>query len=87
MKLSNGIDLEIRKSFYNKSKVQEDGITHIIDTTTNYPVYQFGMAKNYFDIEDKSEVVKEIIGDLQSTIEKLQQMLEQDRQKSGQNER
>ena len=41
----NGMTIEIQKTYYNKSKVQEDGITHIIDTEHNYPVYQFGMAK------------------------------------------
>ena len=44
----NGVQIEIKKSWYNKSQLQEDGITHIIDTEHQYPVYQFGLAKNYF---------------------------------------
>ena len=27
-------------SYYNKTKVQEDGITQIVDTSKQYPVYQ-----------------------------------------------
>lgn len=74
MQLSNGMELEIIKNWYNKTKVQEDGITHVVDPE-KHTVYQFGMAKNYFDVEEKSEVVKQIINDLESTIRQLQQML------------
>ena len=80
MQLDNGVEMKIKKSWYNRSHVSEDGVTHIIDTEHNYPVYQFGMAKNYFDIEDKTVVVEMIISDLKSTIEKLQQMVKQDRE-------
>lgn len=73
MKLKNDMQIEIQKTWYNKTRVQEDGITHIVDPT-QYPAYQFGMAKNYFDIEDKSEVVSRIIEDLESTIQQLRLM-------------
>lgn len=86
MQLDNGVEMEIKKSWYNKSHVQADGVTHIIDTEHNYPVYQFGMAKNYFDIEDKAVVVETIISDLKSTIEKLQQMVKQDRENNMERE-
>lgn len=86
MKLDNGVEMEIKKSWYNKSQVQADGITHIIDTEHSYPVYQFGMAKNYFDIEDKAVVVETIISDLKSTITKLQQMLIQDKESNRERE-
>lgn len=77
----NDIEIEIRKSFYNKSHVQEDGITHIIDTEHNYPVYQFGMAKNYFDIEDKQDVVRNIVSDLKSVVSELERLLETEKDK------
>lgn len=77
----NDIEIEIRKSFYNKSHVQEDGITHIIDTEHNYPVYQFGMAKNYFDIEDKQDVVRNIVSDLKSVVSELERLLEIEKDK------
>lgn len=79
MTLKNGMEMEIKKSWYNKTKVQEDGVTHIVDPT-QYTVYQFGVAKNYFNIESKQEVVQQIIGDLQSTISQLQEMLRQDKE-------
>lgn len=78
MKLNNGAELEIHKTWYNITKVQPDGITHITDTEHQYPVYQFGMAKNYFDIEDKVVVVDAIIADLKTTIQQLEQMKQKD---------
>lgn len=78
MKLNNGAELEIHKTWYNKTRVQEDGVTHITDPTP-YTVYQFCMDKNYFDIEEKSKVVEAIIADLQTTIEQLQAMVDKER--------
>ena len=74
----NGVQIEIKKSWYNKSQLQEDGITHIIDTEHQYPVYQFGLAKNYFDIEEKSDVIKIIIKDLEGMIQTLGELLEKE---------
>ena len=71
----NDMQIEIKKSWYNKSQLQEDGITHIIDTEHQYPVYQFGLAKNYFDIEEKSDVIKMIIKDLEGMIQTLGELL------------
>lgn len=80
MTLNNGAEMEIKKSWYNKAKLQDDGVTYITDTEHQYTVYQFGMAKNYFDTENKEEVVGMIIEDLQSTILQLQQMLEKEKE-------
>lgn len=74
----NDIQIEIKKSWYNKSQLQEDGITHIIDTEHQYPVYQFGLAKNYFDIEEKSDVIRTIIKDLEGIIQTLGELLEKE---------
>ena len=74
----NGVQIEIKKSWYNKSQLQEDGITHIIDTEHQYPVYQFGLAKNYFDIEEKSDVIRTIIKDLEGIIQILGELLEKE---------
>lgn len=74
----NGVQIEIKKSWYNKSQLQEDGITHIIDTEHQYPVYQFGLAKNYFDIEEKSDVIRTIIKDLEGMIQTLGELLEKE---------
>lgn len=72
----NGIEIRIHKSWYNKSIVQEDGVTHTINTEHQYPVYQLGLSKNYFDIDDKNEVVDSIISDLKQVVEKLEQLRE-----------
>ncbi len=74
----NDMQIEIKKSWYNKSQLQEDGITHIIDTEHQYPVYQFGLAKNYFDIEEKSDVIRTIIKDLEGMIQALRELLEKE---------
>ena len=82
----NDMQIEIKKSWYNKSQLQEDGITHIIDTEHQYPVYQFGLAKNYFDIEEKSDVIKMIIKDLEGMIQTLGELLEKENVKEKDSE-
>lgn len=77
MNIGNNIDVEIRKTWYNKTIVQEDGITHIVDPK-QYIAYQFGMAKNYF-LEDKKEVVKEVIKDLRIAANQLENALENEK--------
>lgn len=78
MDLGNGIDLVIRKSYYNKTKVQEDGVTQVVDTDTQYPLYQLQVSKSYFDTDSESEVVDKIIDDLQSSIEILRKIREKE---------
>lgn len=73
----NGMTIEIRKTYYNKSKVQEDGITHIIDTEHRYPVFQFGIAKNYFDIDDKNELLSILSKDLKDIASELEKQIEE----------
>lgn len=75
----NGMELEIAKTYYNKSKVQEDGITHIIDTEHNYPVYQFGMAKNYFDIDDKNDLLELLVDDLRNIANELEKQIDKEK--------
>ena len=74
----NDMQIEIKKSWYNKSQLQEDGITHIIDTEHQYPIYQFGLAKNYFDIEERPDVIRAIIKDLEGMIQTLGELLEKE---------
>ena len=82
----NDMQKERKKSWYNKSQLQEDGITHIIDTEHQYPVYQFGLAKNYFDIEEKSDVIKTIIKDLEGMVQTLGELLEKEEVKEKDSE-
>lgn len=76
----NGMTIEIQKTYYNKSKVQDDGITHIIDTEHRYPVFQFGMAKNYFDIDDKNELLKSLVTDLKDIASELEKQIEEEKE-------
>ena len=76
----NGVLIEINKTWYNKSQVQEDGITHIIDTEHQYPVYQFGMAKNYFDIDDRNELLQSLVQDIRSVVDQLERQISKDKQ-------
>ena len=75
----NGMELEIIKTYYNKSKVQEDGITHIIGTEHNYPVYQFGMSKNYFDIDDKNKLLSILSKDLKNIANELEKQIDKEK--------
>lgn len=74
------MQLEIHKTWYNKTRVQEDGITHVVDPK-QYTAYQFGMAKNYMDADDKSkaDITKEIIKDLRDVANHLERMIEQEK--------
>lgn len=74
----NDAHLQIVKSYYNKSKIQEDGVTHIIDTEHQYPLYQFGLAKNYFDVEDKDELIRNLVDDLRNIASELEAQIEKE---------
>lgn len=75
----NDAHLQIVKSYYNKSKIQEDGITHIIDTEHQYPLYQFGLAKNYFDIEDKNDLLGSLVNDLRDIASELEAQIDKEK--------
>lgn len=68
----NGVEIEIKKNWYNKTKVQDDGITHVVDPT-QYTVYQFEMAKNYF-MENRIDVLNGLISDLEQVTQHLIKM-------------
>ena len=68
----NGVEIEIKKNWYNKTKVQDDGITHVVDPT-QYTVYQFGMTKNYF-MENRIDVLNGLISDLEQVTQHLIKM-------------
>lgn len=73
MNLGNGFDLSIRRSYYNKTIVGEDGITQTVDTKHQYPLYQLQIFKNYFDTDDK-QVVQQIISDLKGLVNELEKL-------------
>ena len=78
--------VNIQKSWYNKTKIAEDGITHHIDTSTQYPLHQLSISKTYFDMNNNIEVVDEVIKDLTQVIEHLQQMKEAELHKTNESE-
>lgn len=79
----NDAHLQIVKSYYNKSKIQEDGVTYIIDTEHQYPLYQFGLAKNYFDVEDKDELIRNLVDDLRNIASELEAQIDKEKESKG----
>lgn len=77
MNLGNGLDLSIKRSYYNKTIVGEDGVTHTVDTEHQYPLYQLQIFKNYFDTNDK-QVVHQVINDLKGLVKELEKLEEKD---------
>lgn len=75
----NDMNVEVHKTWYNKTQVLEDGVTHEVDPT-EYTVYQFGMAKNYF-MEDREEMTKLLIKDLRDVANHLEKLLEQEKER------
>ena len=71
MKISNGINISIQESHYNKSKVQKDGVTHKINVNETYPLYMLEIHKVYFNCNNKAEVIEQIITDLEETVNKM----------------
>lgn len=73
MLLQNGMNIIIQKSWYNKTKVQEDGITHIVETE-EYPMYILELQKLYKTQTSKEKVIEQLILDFESAIEQLKRM-------------
>ena len=73
----NNMKVGIQKSWYNRTIVQEDGVTQLVDTSKQYPLYQLHITKSYFDT-DINKLLPEIISDLQDVIGKLQEIQRQE---------
>lgn len=90
MDLGNGMDFIIKKVYYNRTKLQPDGITQVVDTDTQYPLYQLRISKNYFDTESESEIIDNVIRDLEGSVIALKKLREKekiDRRKNYENEK
>lgn len=72
------LHVDIQKTWYNKTKVQEDGITHIVDTDTQYPMFSVQLFGWYKDIDNKNDLIDAIVSDLQETIKSLEQSKEKE---------
>lgn len=73
MNLGNGIDLSIKRSYYNRTVVGEDGITQTVDTEHQYPLFQLQIFKNYFNTSEE-QLVSQIVSDLKAVVEALENM-------------
>lgn len=73
MKLKNGLNINIHKSFYNKAIKGKDNI-YVPDVEHRYPLYELEIYKNYRDISTKEECIEELIKDLKSTIKELKNL-------------
>lgn len=80
----NNMKVGIQKSWYNKTVIQEDGVTQVVDTSKTYPLYQVQIMKNYFDV-DIDNLLPEIISDLQQIIAKLQEIQKQENKEKDEN--
>lgn len=63
MKPDGHIHVDVQETMYNKTKVAEDGVTYIVDTTHDYKAYRLTIEKVYFT-EEKDELIKGIMDDL-----------------------
>ena len=80
----NDMQIGIKESWYNKTTIQEDGVTQVVDTSKTYPLYQVQIMKNYFDV-DMYSLLPEIISDLQQIISKLQEIQKQENKEKDEN--
>jgi uridine kinase len=76
MKFNNNLQLKIKETWYNKTIVQEDGVTQLVDTEHLYPLYQLEIFKDYFNADNKEEAIRNIISDLKETTRQLEGLLE-----------
>lgn len=76
MKTNSDLEMHIKKVPYNKTVLQPDGVTQIVDTSKNYIAYQFELFKNYFDKDSDEEAIRCIIADLKSLTLQLENTLQ-----------
>ena len=81
-KQKDNLYIQIHESWYNKTKVSDDGITHITDTSKQYPLYQLEIQKCYF-VDTRDEAVKEIIQDLKGLVTDLEKLVNKEREGEG----
>lgn len=79
MKINN-MDIQIQQSYYNKTKLQQGGVTHTIDTSKKYPIYNLEIRKGYYDI-DKEQVLEMVIADLEEVAEHLKRIKEREEER------
>ena len=81
------IELQIEKSWYHKTILQEDGVTQMVDVSKRYPYYQFIMAKNYLQVESKEEMLALLVEDLKKVTVEMEKQLEKERTQNAELEK
>lgn len=74
------MDIKLVPFKYNKTVVQEDGVTHKVDTEHSYTAYQLSITETYFE-ENKQQVAKNVVRDLNKLRDEITEILEQDQKK------
>lgn len=70
--------IDIKKRKYNKTKTT-DGIHYEVDTDTEYECYEVILAGRYTDVNNKEELKKKLVKDLQDIIKSLEIEKEEER--------
>lgn len=68
------MDMKLTPVKYNRTVVQPDGITNIVDTEHDYTGYQLSITEMYFK-EDKREVVECVVRDLDRLKDRILEIL------------
>lgn len=79
MKLKNGLNITINKSYYNRAIKGDDNV-YVPDVEHRYPLYELEIYKNYRDVTTKEECINKIIADLKSTIKELKNLEKGDKE-------
>lgn len=74
------MDMKLTPVKYNKTVTQPDGITQLVDTERDYTGYELEITEIYFT-DDKQEVAKNIIRDLDRLKNKILELLKNDQEK------
>lgn len=77
----NNLEFHIKKSWYNKSYLNKNSKIMEVNTNKSYPLYELNISKSYFDVEDKEEVITQIISDLENLIAKLKELKEKNKER------
>lgn len=68
------MDMKLTPVKYNRTVVQPDGITNIVDTEYDYTGYQLSITEMYFK-EDKREVAECVVRDLDRLKDRILEIL------------
>lgn len=77
------MDMKLTPVKYNRTIVQPDGITNIVDTEHDYTGYQLTITEMYFK-DDQTEVAKCVIRDIDRLKNRILEILKNQEQENDQ---